>query len=250
MAPLEAADALVFTRETIFNVAAAHGLRATLAPRVFDDSCAPLLPSGGTAAHMHISLHTAVRSAPSGTPPAPSLSAPERAFLASVLAHFPALAALLLPTPASYARVQDGLWTGGTHVAWGTDNREAPVRLCGAPGAHNFELKLVDGTASPYAVLAGVVGVGARGVREGAVLEAGDCARPASEMSAAEREALGVRERVPRSVGEARAAFRADAVVREVLGGEAAGAFLAVNEVRVELALGCSGRMGDGCHLL
>ena len=37
--PVEAADALVFTREVIVNVASTHGLRATLAPRVFMDNC-------------------------------------------------------------------------------------------------------------------------------------------------------------------------------------------------------------------
>lgn len=37
--PLQAADALIHTRETIYNVASKHGLRATLAPRVYDDSC-------------------------------------------------------------------------------------------------------------------------------------------------------------------------------------------------------------------
>jgi glutamine synthetase len=37
--PLQAVDALVHTRDIIFNVASKHGLRATLAPRVFSDSC-------------------------------------------------------------------------------------------------------------------------------------------------------------------------------------------------------------------
>ena len=37
--PLQAADALIHTRETIYNIANKHGLRATLAPRVFLDSC-------------------------------------------------------------------------------------------------------------------------------------------------------------------------------------------------------------------
>lgn len=37
--PLEAADALVFTRETIANIANKHKLRSTLAPRVFNTSC-------------------------------------------------------------------------------------------------------------------------------------------------------------------------------------------------------------------
>lgn len=38
--PLQAVDALIHTRETIFNVASKYGLRATLAPRVFLDNCA------------------------------------------------------------------------------------------------------------------------------------------------------------------------------------------------------------------
>ena len=40
--PLQAVDALIHTRTTIFNVASKHGLRATLAPRVFMDSCMPI----------------------------------------------------------------------------------------------------------------------------------------------------------------------------------------------------------------
>jgi hypothetical protein len=36
---LEAADALTVTRETIYNVASKHGMRATLAPRPIPDTC-------------------------------------------------------------------------------------------------------------------------------------------------------------------------------------------------------------------
>ena len=36
--PMESADALVFTRETIYNIASKHGLRATLAPRIHPNS--------------------------------------------------------------------------------------------------------------------------------------------------------------------------------------------------------------------
>ena len=37
--PLEAADAVVFTRETIINIAAKHGLHATFSPRVYSNNC-------------------------------------------------------------------------------------------------------------------------------------------------------------------------------------------------------------------
>jgi glutamine synthetase len=36
--PMEAIDALISTRETIYNIAAKHGLRATLAPRLHMNS--------------------------------------------------------------------------------------------------------------------------------------------------------------------------------------------------------------------
>jgi hypothetical protein len=37
--PLEAADAVVFTRETIINIAAKHKLHATFSPRVYPHTC-------------------------------------------------------------------------------------------------------------------------------------------------------------------------------------------------------------------
>ena len=40
--PLQAADALIHTRETIYNIAKKHGLKATLAPRIFLNSCTSL----------------------------------------------------------------------------------------------------------------------------------------------------------------------------------------------------------------
>ena len=39
LGPLEAADAVVFTRETIYNIAHKHGFRATLAPRIYANNC-------------------------------------------------------------------------------------------------------------------------------------------------------------------------------------------------------------------
>ena len=42
--PIEAADALIYTRETMYNVASKHKLRATVAPRLYSDNCAWYLP--------------------------------------------------------------------------------------------------------------------------------------------------------------------------------------------------------------
>ena len=82
----------------------------------------------------------------------------ERSFLQALLEHLPGVAVLTLPQRSSYARVGDGLWSGGTFAAWGTDNREAAVRLTGAPDKHRFEVRTVDGTASPHLSLAAILG--------------------------------------------------------------------------------------------
>jgi glutamine synthetase len=37
--PLEAVDALIFTRDIIYNVASKHGAHATLYPKVFENAC-------------------------------------------------------------------------------------------------------------------------------------------------------------------------------------------------------------------
>ncbi|KAI1787622.1 component of IIS longevity pathway SMK-1-domain-containing protein [Ganoderma leucocontextum] len=50
LGPLEAADAVVFTRETIYNITNKHSPKATFSPRLHNDN-------RGNGAHTHISLH-------------------------------------------------------------------------------------------------------------------------------------------------------------------------------------------------
>ncbi|KAF8517205.1 hypothetical protein JB92DRAFT_2809890 [Gautieria morchelliformis] len=227
--PLQAADALVHTRETISNIAVKHELRATFAPRVFKTRC-------GGGLHTHISLHP-VAPAPTSLPSSPSehLTPLQASFLAGLLLALPELALLTLPTPASYARVGDGMLSGGTYVSWGTDVREAPVRLCNAasPGSRNFELRAMDAIANPYAALAGVLGAGARGVRQGLKLEIDDCSvrRGGVEMSEDERRAYGITVRMPLAWEAARLAMESSKVVREVLGDTFVDGYLSVNKL-------------------
>lgn len=100
--------------------------------------------------HAHISVHSTTSSSMNAGAATQGLSSHEASFLSSLLDHIPALTALTLPQRASYKRVGDGIFSGGTYVYWGTDNREAPVRLSNAssPSARNFELRFVDGLAN------------------------------------------------------------------------------------------------------
>ncbi|TBU27388.1 glutamine synthetase/guanido kinase [Dichomitus squalens] len=216
LAPLEAADAVVFTREAIYNIAHKHGFKATFAPRVHNNSA-------GSGAHTNISVHggnNAPRAADAAS--APNLTPAERSFLQGVLAHLPAICALTLPTAASYARMQDGIWSGGTLACWGTENRESPVRLCGPQGHYRFEVRPVDGTATPHLAFAALLGAGLRGILDGAVLTTGDCPTPAFQMSDAEKRAVGLENalRLPQTIEDARKSLGLDAVLKTALGEE------------------------------
>ncbi|KXN82730.1 Protein fluG, partial [Leucoagaricus sp. SymC.cos] len=208
--PLDAADQLIFTRELIVNVASKHGLHATFAPR-------PFMTSAGSAAHAHISVHSA-----NEQKPLDQMSKHESAFLAGVIEHLPALPAITLPTPASYKRMVDGVWSGGTYVHYGTENREAPIRLSNAtsPSSRNFEMRFVDGTANPHLALAAIIGAGVRGLKGMKTLTVKDCPGPkcAWEMTEDERKALGITRRMPLDVEEARKYLAEDSGMKEVLG--------------------------------
>lgn len=198
---------------------------------------------GGNGAHMHISVHSTKDNvsvdASSGSDASlgPTLTPTERSFLQALLEHLPALCALILPTSASYARVMDGIWSGGTYACWGTDNKDAPIRLCGPQGGHNFELKSSDATANPYLVLAGVIAAGLDGVLQQAQLKIGDCVKPAAQMSEAEMKAVGLENpgRLPRTLEDAREVFGADGLFRKKFGDELMTKYLSVNEVSLVL---------------
>ena len=157
-------------------------------------------------------------------------------FLSGLMTHLPSVIAFTLPLSASYSRMLDGIWSGGTWVCWGVDNREAPVRLSNAssPSSRNFEIRPVDGTSNPYLAIASVLACGILGVRDGRPLVVKNCdmARTAAEMTVAEREALGITGRLPLSIVEARWYLAVDQAIKDLLGSELVKHFLQVNEVK------------------
>ncbi|KAF9451041.1 glutamine synthetase/guanido kinase [Macrolepiota fuliginosa MF-IS2] len=221
--PLEAADALVHTRESIMNTAARHKLHATFAPRVTMTSC-------GSATHAHISVHKTGHQKPIDT-----LSGLEASFLAGILDDLPALPGITLPIPASYKRVGDGLWSGGTYVAWGTENRECPIRLSNAtsPGSRNFEMRFIDGTASPYLVLAGILGLGYAGIKSERRLTIENVSGPEApaQLSEEERRKMGITQRMPLTWEEGRENLAQNEALRNIFGCKLLEKYLAVNKV-------------------
>lgn len=163
------------------------------------------------------------------------MSALEATFIAGVLSHLRAATAFTLPTRASYARMVDGVWSGGTWVAWGRDNREAPVRLCGrgvGAGDVHFEVKSLDGTACPHLAIAALLAAGMSAVRDRTELHVRGVKVAPSGMSEQERERAGISARMPLTVEEARKALDDDVVLKQALGEEFVRCYLSVNKVR------------------
>lgn len=248
--PLLAIDTLIQTRQVIAQIAALHGLRATLHPKPFGEKGA------GSAAHAHISLQ----------PPTRDMDF----FVAGVLKHLPALCAFTMPDAHSYGRVVDDQWTGGTWVSWGTQNRECPLRRIG--GGH-WEMRCLDGLANMYFVMAGIIAAGMLGLSSasgsapsgptydqtvagatehgGVDLAAGeeqpsqagpgasfvemDLPVNPSTLDDEGRARYGVTRKMPKSFDEAYDALKADGSLKEALGSELVGDYLTMKDYEQEM---------------
>ncbi|KAF2018495.1 extracellular developmental signal biosynthesis protein FluG [Aaosphaeria arxii CBS 175.79] len=206
--PMQAIDVLIQARQIITNVSASRDLRATFHPQPFAET--------GTAAHAHISL-------------LPTSSQRDMAFfVGGVLAHLPAICAFTLPEAESYGRVRDDSWTGGTWLAWGTQNRETPLRRV-EPG--RWEVRCLDGFANMYLAIAAILGGGILGLRSvpvgsDVVFDAKDVPVNPSKLTEEQRATYGVRSKLPARVEEAWTALETDEELKGMLAQGVADDFL------------------------
>ncbi|MEU6661836.1 glutamine synthetase family protein [Streptomyces sp. NPDC046821] len=171
---MDAADRAFLFKAAIKELARQEGKLATFMAKPFNDA-------GGSGFHLHFSAETTgdagTDAGGPGTEPgrnafddpsgAYGLADTARHAVAGILAHAPALAALLNPTVNSYKRFgPDTLapWL----VDWGLDNRSAMVRVPPERGSGaRLELRLGDASANPYLAIAGLCAAALLGIQEG-----------------------------------------------------------------------------------
>jgi glutamine synthetase len=212
---LSAADRAFRLKTAVKDIAAQHGLVATFMGKPFNDQ-------GGSGTHLHVSLNR------DGVNAFASGETEMLAFTAGVLRHASALMAFLNPTVNAYRRIQpDSL--APTHANWGYDNRATFIRIPPERGAGaRVELRVGDGSANPYLAVAAVLLAGAEGVREGLAPPApveGDAYRAAPDV---------IGEPLPTSLDGALDALEADTLLRDGLGEEIIGTFLAMKRFETE----------------
>ncbi|MBE1582722.1 glutamine synthetase family protein [Nonomuraea angiospora] len=215
---LDAADRAFRFKAAVKELARQEGKLATFMAKPFNDA-------GGSGFHLHFSCEDGDGTNTFDDPAAPyGLSATARHAVAGVLAHAPALAALLNPSINSYKRFgPDTLapWL----IDWGLDNRSAMLRVPPerGPGAR-FELRLADAGANPYLLIAGTAAAALLGVLAG-------------EEPPAPLEGYGYDTAkaavLPMNLPAALDALEADALLADVIGVDAVAAFLSYKREEV-----------------
>jgi glutamine synthetase len=215
---LTAADRAFRLKTAVKDVAAQAGLLATFMGKPFNDQ-------GGSGFHLHVSADRDDDNAFFDRTDPEGVSDELRRFTAGVLAHAPALMALLNPTVNAYRRiVPDSL--APINVSWGWDNRTTFVRIPAERGrATRVELRIGDGSANPYLAVAAILFAGVHGLRDELPL------RDPIEGDAYTDEGA---EQVPLSLEAALDALEADDYLREAIGDAIVTPFLAMKRFEIE----------------
>ncbi|KAK6954206.1 hypothetical protein Daesc_004171 [Daldinia eschscholtzii] len=172
MPALDSADAVMQAIEVVKVTAQKHGFHACFHPKPF----AGLDPSG---LHAHISVQQAV-----------SIEASDH-FLAGVMRRLDILCGIGMPFEATSRLGQElcGEWQ-----AWGTNNKDVPVRKI---RDGYFEMRCIDCMSNIYLVLASYIAAGFLGIKSKEPLEQVDCLGLPSWMTDHERQKLGIVKRLP-----------------------------------------------------
>jgi glutamine synthetase len=175
MDALAAADAMVLFRNGVRQALRRAGYHASFV-------CRPPFPnimSSGWHLHHSVIDRATGRNAFTREEPAPGTTAQQAQhtlsgvgaqWLAGLLEHAPALAALCAPTVNAYGRFRPNALAPQA-VLWGRDNRGALLRVVGGPGdgATRIENRLGEPSANPYLTMAAHVHAGLDGLRRALV---------------------------------------------------------------------------------
>jgi glutamine synthetase len=222
--PMALCDTQVLVRQTVHAAARAHGLRASFAP-------VSTAAGAGNGWHLHTSLVRNGRNVLTGNG-SHGLSDVGRGYLAGLLRELPGVVAVTAPSSGSLLRRRPHYWAGA-YGFWGVENREAALRLVPAstlmgPENTNVELKASDASANPYLALAVVIAAGLAGVADDAPLPE-PVQDDVGSWDAVRRAAAGIAA-LSTTHEEQRAHLLASDLVRDVLGPELLGAFVACRD--------------------
>jgi glutamine synthetase len=198
---LAAADAMILFRSAIKQIARRNGYLASF-------MCRPALPNVMSSGwHLHQSLIDRKTKRNAFASPE-GLSATGRHYLGGLLAHARAAAAFTTPTVNGYKRYKP-YSLAPDRAIWASDNRGVMIRALGGNGdaATHLENRVGEPAANPYLYVASQIYAGLDGI-----------ARKADPGPSADTPYEHAAPLLPKDLGEAVAALRADACYRAGFG--------------------------------
>jgi glutamine synthetase len=166
-APLtKMADNLMWYKYCVKNVARKNGKTATFMPK-------PIFGDNGSGMHVHQSIWKGEKPLFAGNGYA-GMSELAMHYIAGIIKHAPALAAITNPTANSYRRLVPG-FEAPVNLAYSSRNRSAAIRIpmySPSPKAKRIEVRFPDPTANGYLAFAAMLMAGLDGIENR--LAAGD----------------------------------------------------------------------------
>ncbi len=154
------ADSLQIYKYLVKNVARQNGLTATFMPK-------PLFQDNGSGMHVHQSLWRGDTNVFFDDAGYAQLSDTAKYYIGGLLAHAPALLALVAPTTNSYRRLVPG-FEAPVNLAYSQRNRSAVCRIpvySKSPKAKRVEFRAPDPSCNPYLCFAALLMAGLDGVQ-------------------------------------------------------------------------------------
>ena len=157
---LTTADRHTFFKFMVKTLSEKHGLRATFMPKPFENLT-------GNGCHAHVSLWKGKKNIFLESSDKLGLSKTAYNFLGGVIKNADSLSAFFNPTINSYRRInapptKSGATWSPSSISYSGNNRTHMIRI---PDPGRFELRLMDGSANPYLLQAGVLAAGIHGLK-------------------------------------------------------------------------------------
>lgn len=209
---LKMADKTMTYRIVVKEIAAQHGVYATFMPK-------PIFGENGSGMHVHQSLFEGDRNGFYDPNDEYNLSEVAKHYIAGLMHHAPAIAALTNQWVNSYKRLVPG-YEAPVYVSWARRNRSAMIRVPmykpGKEKATRIEFRSPDPACNPYLAFAAMLGAGLDGIDK--KMELPDpIEEDIFEMNPAERRAHGITD-LPGNLYAAILETEESALIKEILG--------------------------------
>lgn len=206
---LTTADRIMTFRYVVRTIAQRAGLHATFMPK-------PVFGINGSGMHCNQSLFTAEGNAFFDPRDELKLSQVAYSYIAGIMEHVRAMAAITNPLINSYKRLVPG-YEAPVYIAWSTRNRSPLIRVPEKRGSSTrIELRNPDPACNPYLAISVMLQAGIDGVKRNLTPPA-PTNRNIYHMNEQELAELGI-ESLPSTLDEALAVMDQDQLVKDALG--------------------------------